>query len=255
VLISDPLFYALAVPAVLLTGISKAGFGGGSGGVAVPMMAQVVAPNVAAGVMLPILCVMDLLGLRAWRGHWRWVRLRPMLGPAVLGIGLGALAFGALSVPMLKLLLGSIAVAFALHQALPATRERGRWLPEPLRRWLWCGGSGFTSTLAHAGGPPVAIYLWPMRLERGEFVATTVVFFTVVNAVKLVPYAWLGQLNFTNLATALVLMPLAPIGVWLGVRLNRWISDTAFRRVILIMLFLLGARLLHEGAVALFFSP
>ena len=77
--------------------------------------------------------------------------------------------------------------------------------------------------------------------------ATTVFFFTVVNGVKLVPFALLGQLNFINLGTALVLMPLAPIGVWLGVRLNKVISDVVFRRVTLTLLFVLGVRLLYEG--------
>jgi hypothetical protein len=89
--------------------------------------------------------------------------------------------------------------------------------------------------------------LWPKKLDRTQFVATTVFFFTVVNAVKLVPFAMLGQLNFTNLGTALVLMPLAPLGVWLGVRVNRWISDVVFRRFTLALMFILGCRLLFEG--------
>ena len=247
IFITDPWFYVLAVPAVLITGISKTGLGAGAGGIAVPMMSQVIAPGAAAGIMLPILCVMDVLGLRAYRGKWSWPDLKLMLPAAVLGITLGALMFGLLSVKTTKALLGTVAVGFSLYQGIPALRDLRSWLPTWLRPWLWCGLSGFTSTLAHAGGPPVTIYLWPRKLDRVTFVATTVFFFTVVNAVKLVPFALLGQLNLTNLGTALVLMPLAPIGVWLGVRLNIVISDVVFRRITLTLLFVLGLRLLYEG--------
>jgi uncharacterized protein len=246
-LITDGWFYALAIPAILLTGISKAGFGSGAGGVAVPMMSQVIAPSVAAGITLPILIFMDLLGLRAYRGQWRTDVLKPMIVPAVAGIAIGALMFGVLSVKGTKVLLGAIAVSFAIYQFVPSLRDLKTWLPESIRPWLWCGLSGFTSTLAHAGGPPCTIYLWPKKLDRMSFVATTVVFFAIVNLVKLVPYAFLGQLNVNNLATALALMPLAPIGIWLGVRVNRWLSEKAFKNGMLALTFVFGCRLLFEG--------
>ena len=247
IFITDPWFYAWAIPAVIITGISKTGLGAGVGGVAVPMMSQVIAPGVAAGIMLPILCVMDVLGLRAYRGKWAWSSVTQMMLPALIGITMGALSFNSVSVNTTKVLLGAISVAFSLYQLVPALRNLKSWLPEFLRPWVWCSLSGFTSTLAHAGGPPITIYLWPKKLERTEFMAVTVVFFTVVNAVKLIPFAMLGQLNVANLGTALVLMPFAPIGVWLGMRLNHVINDMIFRRVTLACLFLLGVRLLFEG--------
>jgi len=245
--ITDPWFYVWAIPAVIITGISKTGLGAGVGGVAVPMMSQVIAPGAAAGIMLPILCVMDVLGLRAYRGKWEWQGVTHMMLPAILGIVIGALSFGSLSVNTTKALLGAISVAFSIYQLIPALRDLKTWLPEWLRPWLWCGLSGFTSTLAHAGGPPITIYLWPKKIDRMQFMAITVVFFTVVNAVKLIPFALLGQLSLSNLATSLVLMPFAPIGVWLGVRLNDYINDLILRRVTLACLFLLGVRLLYEG--------
>ncbi len=246
-IVPDPWFYAFAIPAVLLTGISKAGFGAGSGGIAVPMMSQAVAPAIAAGIMLPILCVMDILSLRAYRGKWTKQALMPMLAPAALGIAIGAIGFGTLSVDATKIVLGAIAVAFATYQIVPRSSVPKPHLPDRARRWLWCGLSGFTSTLAHAGGPPVTIYLWSKQLDRVQFVSLTVVFFAIVNALKILPYTVLGQLNLSNLATSLVLMPLAPIGVWFGVRLNRWISERAFRNTMLALTFALGCRLLYEG--------
>ena len=245
--ITDPWFYVWAIPAVIITGISKTGLGAGVGGVAVPMMSQVIAPGMAAGIMLPILCVMDLLGLRAYRGKWTWSGVREMMLPALIGIAIGALSFNSLSVNTTKALLGAISVSFSLYQLTPALRNLKSWLPELLRPWLWCGLAGFTSTLAHAGGPPITIYLWPKKLDRMQFMAVTIVFFTVVNFVKLIPFALSGLLNLANLGTALVLMPFAPIGVWLGVRLNNVINDVIFRRVTLACLFLLGIRLLYEG--------
>ena len=247
IFITDPWFYAWAIPAVIITGISKTGLGAGVGGVAVPMMSQVIAPGIAAGIMLPILCLMDVLGLRAYRGKWAWNGVKQMMLPALIGIAIGALSFNSLSVNTTKVFLGAISIAFSLYQLVPALRNLKSWMPEFLRPWVWCGLSGFTSTLAHAGGPPITIYLWPKKLDRTEFMAVTVVFFTVVNAVKLIPFAMLGQLNVANLGTALALMPFAPIGVWLGVRLNNVINDVIFRRVTLACLFVLGLRLLYEG--------
>lgn len=246
-IITDPWFYVFAAPAVLITGISKAGFGSGTGGIAVPLMSQVIAPSAAAGIMLPILCVMDLLGLRAYRGQWRWREITPMIAPAALGIAIGALLFGTLSVNATKAMLGAIAVSFSIYQFVPTLRTLKARLPDATRVWLWCTLSGATSTLAHAGGPPVTIYLWPKQLDRASFVATTVVFFAIVNVVKILPFALLGQLSLNNLATSLALMPLAPIGVWIGVRLNRWLSDQVFRNLMLTMTFALGCRLLFEG--------
>ena len=120
---TDPWFYAWAIPAVIITGISKTGLGAGVGGVAVPMMSQVIAPGVAAGIMLPILCVMDVLGLRAYRGKWAWSSVKAMMLPALLGIVIGALSFGSLSVNTTKVLLGAISVAFSLYQLVPTLRN------------------------------------------------------------------------------------------------------------------------------------
>ena len=94
------------------------------------MMSQAIAPGIAAGIMLPILCVMDLLGLCAYRGHWEWASVKQMMLPAILGILIGALSFGSLSVNTTKALLGGISVAFSLYQLVPAFRKLKSWLPE-----------------------------------------------------------------------------------------------------------------------------
>ncbi|MBT8143653.1 MAG: sulfite exporter TauE/SafE family protein [Gammaproteobacteria bacterium] len=248
-MITDPVFYLAAVPAVLIFGIAKGGFGGGLGVAAVPLMALVVSPVQAAGILLPLLCLMDLFGLWAYRSHLN-PRLQLYLLPAaVLGIVIGALLFEYMSADTIRLILGTIAISFTLNHWLGFSR----WLSHQLQRAgngaaVMAGSvAGFTSFVAHAGGPPLNIYLLTRDLDRTHFVGTTVLFFAVVNYTKLIPYAWLGQLSATNLATALVLAPLAPLGIYAGVWLHRRISDRLFFRVAYIALFLVGLKLVWDG--------
>jgi uncharacterized membrane protein YfcA len=115
--------------------------------------------------------------------------------------------------------------------------------------------AGFTSTLAHAGGPPVAIYLIPQGLARGLFVGTSVVFFTAVNLIKLVPYAALNLLHVGNITTILILAPLCYVGVRLGLYLNRRFTDVWFSRVIYTLLFFTSVQLLTgQNIISLLFS-
>jgi uncharacterized membrane protein YfcA len=248
-----PSFYAVAAFVVLVSGISKGGFGTGAVALAVPLMSIFVAPPVAAGIMLPILCAMDIFGVHAYRGRWSLAHLKILIPGALAGIVIGALAFGTLSVNTIRMLLGVIAVVFSVNQAFGLTQRLAAKLaaePAPPGRVagaLWGAMSGFTSTLAHAGAPPFVIYLLPQALDRTTFVATSVVFFLVVNYVKLIPYAMLGQLNLANLSTSLVLAPLAPIGIWLGVWLHRRMSDLLFYRLSYVLLFATGVKLLWDA--------
>jgi uncharacterized protein len=243
-------FYPVAVIAILLTGISKGGFGA-AGGIAVPLMSIFIAPTTAAGIMLPILCAMDLFGVHAYRGRTPWTYLRAMLPGALAGIAIGALAFGALSANAIRLIVGVIAIVFSLDKGLRLTERFAALQRRPGRvaGAFWGAASGFTSTLAHAGGPPFAVYMLAQRIDKTAFVATSVVFFFVVNYVKLVPYAILGQLNLSNLAASLLFAPLAPLGIWLGVWLHGRLSEPAFYRVSYALLFLTGAKLVWDALV------
>ncbi len=248
-MIDDPVFYLAAVPAVLLFGIAKGGFGGGLGVAAVPLMALVVSPVQAAGILLPLLCVMDLFGLWAYRAHLNPAMQKALLPGAVAGIAIGTALFEYMSPAVIKMILGVIAIVFTLNHWLGLSE----WLAAHMRRAgapaaAASGGvAGFTSFVAHAGGPPLNIYLLTQKLDRTGFVGTTVLFFAVVNYTKLIPYAWLGQLDATNLWTSLALAPLAPAGVFLGLWLHRRVSDKLFFRIAYTMLFIVGCRLLYDG--------
>lgn len=257
-MITDPLFYPVAIVAMLLVGISKGGFGGGLGMVGVPLMALVIDPVTAAAIMLPILCAMDLVGLWAYRGKWHRAMMLRLLPGALLGILIGALTFRFLDADLLRLLIGAIALTFvADHYLRPllirrrAAAMEGR-PPSPTLGVVAGSVSGFTSFVAHAGGPPIAMYMLPLRLDKTLFVGTTVVFFTVVNYVKLVPYALLGQFSLGNLLTSLAFLPLAPAGIYLGVWLHNKVSQAAFYAVCYIFLVLTGLKLVHDGVRGVF---
>jgi uncharacterized membrane protein YfcA len=244
-----PAFYPVAIVAILLTGMVKGGFGTGAGGLAVPLMSIYVAPSEAAGIMLPILCAMDLFSVHAYRGRWSREHLGALLPGALVGIGIGALAFGALPVNAIRLLIGLIAVTFTLNSWLRWTARLAARMAKPGRAAgaFWGAASGFTSTLAHAGGPPFAVYMLPQGIDKTALVATSAVFFLAVNYVKLVPYAFLGHLNAANLTTALMFAPLAPLGIWLGVWLHRRASQEAFYHVSYTLLFVTGLKLVWDA--------
>lgn len=246
-LITDPWFYAVAIPAVLLLGLSKAGFGAGVGGFMVPLLALAIPPRQAAAILLPILCAMDILSIRAYRGGWDPRNTRIMLPGGMIGIVAGTLFFGLLSEAGISVLIGGIAVAFGLQQWTgfgKSLKPRG---PSLGRGLFWSSLSGFTSFVAHAGGPPFMLYLLPQRLDKRVYVSTAVLFFFIVNWVKLIPYAWLGQLNFGNLATSLVLLPLAPLGIRLGVWAQGRLPELIFYRIVVLLLLASGGKLLFDG--------
>lgn len=248
-LIADPLFYAVAVPAVLLTGISKGGFGGVLGGVGVPLMALAISPVQAAAILLPVLCLMDLVGLGAYFGKWDTATLRIMLPGALLGIVAGFLTFGMLGEDVIRILIGGIAVAFTINNVLGLAANRRQAGPSVAKGMFWSAVSGLTSFLAHAGGPPAMVYLLPQRMDKVRYVATISVFFAVVNAVKLVPYAWLGQLSLDNLGTSFVLAPLVPLGVRLGIWLQDRINLVWFYRISQACLLVTGIQLVWQGSL------
>jgi uncharacterized membrane protein YfcA len=245
-LITDWHFYAAAVPAVLLMGISKSGFGSGFGSLAVPMMALAVTVPQAAAIMMPILFVMDLMGLAAYRGKWDAKLLRFLVPAGLVGTVLGTLSFRLLDARLVAGIVGIFTLAFLAQRLLFPPRADS---PPPPKWWgaVLTAISGFTSFLAHAGGPPVNAYVLPLRLPPVVFAATLSVFFFVINLSKWVPYGWLGLLDLRNMATSLALMPIAPIGVVVGVRLAHRIQPKVFYRLVYIGMFLTGVKLVWDG--------
>lgn len=244
---TDPVFYAAAIPAVLITGISKSGFGG-IALLAVPLMALVMSPIEAAAITLPLLLMMDIMGVYAWRGQANWDHLKVLLPGAAVGVAVGGLTAHLVSPDDVKLFVGIIAVLFCLYQLVPKPTGDGK----PHRPRLFSGSiagafAGYTSYIAHAGSPPYHMYIIPKGLNKATFAATGTWFFTVVNGMKLPAYYLAGQLSADILWQALVLAPLVPFGVYAGLWLNKRIDHQLFYRFIFISVFLIGVKLIWDS--------
>lgn len=245
-MITDPWFYAAAFPAVLIVGLSKGGFGPGSALIALPLISLLLPPLQAAAVMLPVLCAMDLAGLWGFRGKWDRRCLPTILAGGLLGVGIGTLTARWVDNQAIQLIVGAVAILF------PLQRWFGRISDAPAphnvpKGLFWSACSGFTSFIAHAGNPPLMIYMVPLRLDKTIFMGTTVIFFAAINYVKLIPYWWLGQFTPANLGTSLILIPVAIGGVYLGMWLHHKLSDRLFYQSVNVIIFLCGLKLLADG--------
>ena len=245
-IITDPYFYVVTIPAVLLLGVSKSGFGAGFGSLAVPMMALAVTVPQAAAILMPVLLVMDILGMAAFRKDFDLKLLKFLIPCGLVGIVVGALLFKVLDSATVAGMVGVFTLLFLAQRLLfPPTADSA---PPP--KWLGAiltATAGFTSFIAHAGGPPINAYVIPLKMSPVKFTATMAFFFFVINLAKWIPYAWLGLLDTRNMATSLVLLPIAPIGVLVGVRLARRISPVLFYRLVYWGMFLTGVKLVWDA--------
>jgi len=245
-IITDPWFYAVAIPAVLLMGVSKSGFGAGFGSLATPLMALAIPVPQAAAIMLPLLLVMDAVGVKALFQQRDRELIRLLLPAGLIGTVIGTLSFGVLSAKAVAGVVGALTLLFLAQRLLFPPRADA---PPPPR---WLGfilgiASGFTSFVSHAGSPPVSAYVLPLRLAPITFTATMATFFAVINLSKWAPYAWLGLIDWRNITTSLVLVPLAPVGVWIGVRLVPYVPQVVFYRLVYLGMLLTGIKLLWDG--------
>ncbi len=247
--VDNPWFWAWAIPAVILTGISKSGLGSGVGGYTVPMMAMAISPVQAAAIALPILCVIDLAALRAWWGKWDRRIMRVIVPGGLIGIALGGITFRYMSDNWIKVMIGCIALGYLGFNGLKLLGKAGA-VRKPMgdkAGRFWSTVSAFTSTIAHAGGPPMAVYLLSQKLDKGLFVATSVIYFAMINYVKLIPYFWLGLFDARNLATSAALVPFGILGTVLGIWLHRNMSQKTFYVIVYGLLGLTGSKLLWDG--------
>jgi len=252
-LLSDPWFYAVAVPAVILVGLSKGGLGGAMGFIGVPLMALSISPVQAAAILLPILCVMDLVSLWTWRGTYDRSLLFSMMPGAIIGIAIGWATASIVTVDGVRFIVGAVAIVFV-----------GRWLytryrhgaephhqPNRLLAAFWGTVAGFTSFVAHVGGPPYQVYTLPLRLDPKVFTGTSVIFFAVTNALKLVPYFALGQFDTANLTASLVLLPLAPLATLAGAWVVRRLRAETFYLVSYVTVAVIAVKLVYDSVANL----
>ncbi|MBP7001217.1 sulfite exporter TauE/SafE family protein [Amaricoccus sp.] len=245
-----PLFFAAAVPAVLLAGISKGGLETAGGIAAAPLLALVIEPRLAVGLMLPLLMLMDLASLRAYWRKWSWADARMLMAGAIAGVVVGWMVFGAVSSDAVRLIIGCIAVGFVAWSVgrrlglIPLGR------PQPPPAGLFWGSlAGFTSFVGHAGGPPAAVYLLGRNLGKTPFQATNVVTFWWINLIKFPPYVALGMFTADTGKAVLALAPVGVAGVLIGAWAHKRVSDAWFFGLTYVVLAATGLKLIHDAVV------
>ncbi|KLV08237.1 MULTISPECIES: sulfite exporter TauE/SafE family protein [Photobacterium] len=243
-LIDDPLFYLISIPAVILYGIGKGGLGGALGDIVVPMMALTISTSLAAAILLPILMVMDASAIRYHFHNASWPHLRKMLVGGIAGVFMAALLLSSLSSAGLQLLVGAISIVFVLLYVFKKEQSKPGGT---VSAFLWSSVGGFSSTAIHAGGGPVSIYLLPQTLDKKKLIGTIVWFFAILNYFKLTAYVSLGLINMQNIMSSLVLVPFALLGVKLGVMLLDKINQEVLYKTCYFFLFFSGLKLIYNG--------
>jgi uncharacterized protein len=241
-------FFSLAVPAILFAGFSKGGFGGGAAFASTSILALMLQPEQALALMLPMLMMMDVAALGAYWKKWSWYDAKMMLLGCVPGVALGVWLFHVADADVLRLMIGIMSIAFVMWQLAKAT---GIIRPFANRLPGWVGvlsgaGAGFTSFVSHAGGPPAAVYLLSQKLTKTQYQATTVIVFWIINAAKVIPYAYLGMFTLQTGIANLALAPVAFFGVWLGIKTHHIVSEKLFFGVTYVALTLTGTKLIWD---------
>ncbi|MGH1367698.1 MAG: sulfite exporter TauE/SafE family protein [Maritimibacter sp.] len=246
---TDLTFFALAIPAVLFAGISKGGFGSGAAFAATPILALILEPGQAVGMMLPLLMMMDVTALKPYWRKWDWPSAKMMIIGCVPGIALGGAFYQLANPDVFRVLIGLVALGFVAWQV---ARAKG-WVAlgndtMPNRAGIIAGiVGGFTSFVSHAGGPPAAVFLLSRGLSKTEYQATSVIVFWVMNGLKFIPYFLLGIFSWQIARIDLLLMPFAVIGVWLGVKAHDLIPERIYFAITYVLLIGTGTKLIYDA--------
>ncbi len=239
--LDNPLFWLLAIVGVILTGLSKSGLAGGAGVLAVPLLAFMVPVPVAAAITLPLLWVMDIRTIMAFKDSISWHDLVGLIPAAFIGVLIASVSMSYMNHHHLLLVLGLVSILFALWQSL--SQWFAQWAGAGI---LWGAIAGFTSTLLHAGGPPISIYFLGRKLSKDAWLASAAVFFGVLNMVKALPYTLNNQWSSEQWLVSAILIPVAWFGVILGVWLSKHINEVLFVNIARCMLGLVGVLLLYK---------
>ncbi|WP_284177606.1 sulfite exporter TauE/SafE family protein [Rhabdaerophilum sp. SD176] len=250
----DPVFWIVGLGTIAMIAFSKGAFGGGAASLGVPMLSFFIDPIGAAIIVAPLVVLMDMFTLRAFGpSSWSKPDLRLLVPGLIAGLGLGWWLFETVDPRLVGLLIGVISLVFAAQWFWK--RQAGQIAggkPPHLGLGLLAGAaSGFTTFIAHAGGPPIAIYLVRRGVDKRLFVGTNTAIFTIGNLIKLGPYGLLMAARPETAAAALLLAPVIPLAVMLGIRLHEHLSREAILLITNILLVLGGARLIFVSVKAL----
>lgn len=245
----NALFWLVATLAAIFVGSSKGGLPM-VGVLATPMLALVLPPVMAAGLLLPVFVVTDMFGLYAYRRHFNLRLLKILIPATTIGVTLGWATASTVPEWLVTGLVGVIGVVFTLNLLLRKPPE-GPGKPANLAPGLFWGAiAGFTSFVSHTGGPPYQVYVLPQKLDKASFAGTTTILFAYVNAIKLIPYFALGQLSVSNLKVAAVLMVPGVLAVLAGVQIVKVLPEKLFFKLVTWALLAISLKLIYDGFIA-----
>jgi uncharacterized membrane protein YfcA len=245
----DATFYFVALSAAFIAGVAKGGFGGGPAFVATAILALVIPPAMALGIMLPLLMLADVATLRPFWKQWDLKSAQALMLGGFPGVVLGALLYKTADADVLRILIGAISLIFVAFQLARITGL----LPVAKGSFSWSKGlvagivSGFTSFISHAGGPPAAMYLLSRGLDKTAYQATTVLAFTGINAMKVIPYAFLGVFTLDTFWANLIMAPVILMGCAVGVYAHRLLPERPFFLLTYALLVGAGSKLIFDG--------
>ena len=241
----DLYFYLFASFGVIVFGLSKGGVPGPITMLAVPVMSFVMNPLQAAGILLPLLIIMDFSAIYLYWNKWINKILKIIIPASIVGILFGTFTFKYINEDQIRIMVGIIAIIFVFVSFI----QKNNFLLKPTRikGYFWSSVAGYTSFLIHAGNPPINFYMLPLKLDKISFIGTMTLAFLVINLVKIIPYYYVGLLAPSNLMVSLILLPLAFVSVLIGYIIQRKIPEKLFFNIIYILLFLSGGKLIFDG--------
>ncbi len=241
----DIYFYLTASFGIILFGISKGGFAGPASILAIPIMSLSMSPLTAAGILLPILLIMDFLAIYFYWNKWDIKNIKVIIPPALIGIFIGGITFQITSQDTIRIIVGSICILFISITIFK--NNNFLFKPNNIKGRFWSLISGYTSCIIHAGGQPLSFYLLPQKLNKTVYVGTMTLAFLIVNLIKLIPYYFLDLLIVSNLKISLILSPLAPLSIYLGYYLHKKFNEESFYFIIYFFLTISGIKLIYDG--------
>jgi hypothetical protein len=239
----DLMTILLIASVVLMTGISKSAFAGALGVFAVPLLMLKLPAIEAIALMLPILIIGDILSVRSFWGRWDKHLLLPLIPGALIGVMVAYLILDMINADYLRLIIAIICIVFSLKNIF-FKQTTLSFLSNRAGALLMSIFSGITSSLVHAGGPPIIIYFSAIGLTPSKFIATAAIFFAMMNIFKLIAALSFELLASDTIFMALMFFPLALIGNWIGVKINTALNKQLFLKIMNYLLLLLGFWLL-----------
>jgi uncharacterized membrane protein YfcA len=246
-MITSPSLVALVIIVLgLLTGLAKGGLQG-LGPLLTPILSLVIPPHLAVGVMLPLLMVGDAFALYAYRGQWDWGIVRRLLPGAIVGALAGTYLLVRLPGGALRIGLALFTLLAVGYKLASSAIQRLRYRPAAWHGPVAGCHTGVASALFNVGGPPFNAYLLLQDTPPRTFVATTALFFALLNLIKLPGFLLTGVLDLPLLASIGWVFLFIPLGILLGRALITRLNQPAFEWLVIGMLVVTSGVLLWQG--------